>query len=209
MAEAALRRAIGRALRPGGGAPRPGVEVDTERSAMGVVPDGRDRTAAARRLLGASSLLWRRPEESRARRSQGRFRAHAYLDVSGSMDGLLPVLLGLLAPHAAAGRVEVFQFSTRVVPLPAADLRRGRLTTTGGTDLGPALRHALEVPGLRRALVVTDGYVGTLPDDLVRQVRQAGIAVHVVLSGPTATPEHIAPVAATVTVLPGTETGTR
>jgi len=82
---------------------------------------------------------------------------HIYLDVSGSMDELLPPLIAVLNAHAAWIHPPLWAFSTKVHP---ATLRRGKLLThsTGGTELACVYDH-LKRTGARRALVITDGYV--------------------------------------------------
>jgi len=82
---------------------------------------------------------------------------HIYLDVSGSMDELLPPLIAVLNAHAAWIHPPLWAFSTQVHP---ATLRRGKLDThtTGGTKLACVYSH-LKRTGARRALVITDGYV--------------------------------------------------
>jgi len=82
---------------------------------------------------------------------------HVYLDVSGSMDKLLPPLIAVLNAHAAWIQPPLWAFSTEVHP---ATLRRGKLAThtTGGTELACVYAH-LRKTKAHRALVITDGYV--------------------------------------------------
>lgn len=82
---------------------------------------------------------------------------HIYLDVSGSMDKLLPPLIAVLQAHTAWIKPPLWAFSTQVHP---ATLRRGKLAThtTGGTALACVYAH-LRKTKAHRALVITDGYV--------------------------------------------------
>ena len=113
-------------------------------SGLNVMPNVRDRLASARQLLGVQGVLWSQPGVVKARVQETPSRVYVYLDVSGSMNSLLPHLLTLLLPYVAQGQAVVFQFSTRVEPLPFARLKGGQLRTTQGTDINCALVHALD-----------------------------------------------------------------
>ena len=168
----------------------------------GVWPNAADRLAPARRLLGAPTTLWAQPTVTPARVPERPASAHVYLDVSGSMTELLPRLLGLLVPFAADGRAAVWQFSTEVEPLPLAALRRGRLATTMGTDINCVAAHLLAHPAVRRAVVVTDGYVGRVRADLGRRLADADVRLHAVLPAESAWAGDLEAIGAAVTVLP-------
>ena len=166
------------------------------------LPNARDRLAPARRSLGLPATLYAQPATAHAFQREQEGSAHVYLDVSGSMGELLPRLVGLLRPHALAGRAKVFQFSTTVWPLPAAELRRGLITSTGGTNINPVLEHALAAKRVRRILVVTDGVTGLPHPRLAQQLRARRIEVHVVLPAESAHRQQLEGIAASVTVLP-------
>jgi hypothetical protein len=201
-----VRRAFGRVLRrllgpPGRATRRRRTQVEAE-GGRGVLPNARDRLAPARRLLGGPGTLWSQPAKALCRAPERPRSTLVYLDVSGSMGALLPHLVGLLAPYVAAGQARVMQFSTEVSPLPPAELRRGTLTTTGGTDIDPVLRHALADRAVRRALVLTDGYTGAPGAELAAAVKARGLRFHVVLPAESAWREDLAGIAASMTVLP-------
>jgi hypothetical protein len=162
----------------------------------GVSPDpSRDRRAHARRhaagLLGAPApLLFASPA---VRRRPDRRSAGIYLDVSGSMLGLLDRLHAALVPLRRLLAAEVFVFSTEVLPVSRAAFLRGELPSTGGTSIEPVLRHlASEAarPGRaarsrrRRALVLTDGWFDSPSGDAVRRLEGAGHQVHLGVLGP-------------------------
>lgn len=148
------------------------------RPALVPLPDPSDRRARVARALGATPLLHRAFLTDARGRADG--AAHVYLDVSGSMDPWLADLYGALAQlrgHVAPG---VHLFSTRVETVPLRALLEGARPTTGGTDLACALEHAL-ARRARRVLLVTDGYVGQAPPELVRDVERSGLEVRVLL----------------------------
>jgi len=89
-------------------------------------------------------------------------RVHVYLDVSGSMDGFIAPLYAALAQLTSWMTPRIHLFSTQVRDITAADLRRGKGATTGGTDIRTVTEH-LVATGVRRALIVTDGWVGEVP----------------------------------------------
>jgi len=196
---AVVRRSLG--VRSGGYRRRTRIEVPTVGGA-GVLPNARDRLAPARRLLGAPNTLWAQPSSTRARVPETPVSAHVYVDVSGSMSTLLPHILGLLLPYAVRREIDVYQFSTEVVPLPLDQLRGARVQTTGGTSIDCVLEHVLSTPRVRRALVLTDGYVGPGRADLVAEVARRHVRIHAVLPHESAWTRDLEPISESVTVLP-------
>ena len=98
------------------------------------------------------------------------------------MNYILSHLLGLLLPYVAKGDALIFQFSTQVAPLSLADLRRGRLNTTGGTDINCVLAHILQAePKVERMLLLTDGATGAPTAQLAQDLRDYGLRMNVVL----------------------------
>jgi hypothetical protein len=177
-------------------------EPEAVDAGRGVLPNPRDRLAAARRRLGLAPTLWQQVLPEPVRRYEPRRFIRAYLDVSGSMAPVIEHLCGLLAPYAARGDIEVLQFSTEVWRLTAADLRTGRLRSTGGTDGNCIWRDLANHPQVRRALVVTDGLVGPPDPDLARTLAKRRVRIHVVLPAESAHRRDLAPIAASITVLP-------
>jgi hypothetical protein len=161
-----------------------------------VSPDpGRDRRAATRRaaarILGAPEPLLFRSEVTRLRaeRRSGR----VYLDVSGSMNGLLERLHAALVPLRRLLAPEIFVFSTTVVPVSRAAFAAGRLPSTGGTSVEPVLRHLCESSGTAsgrgrtaglRALVLTDGWFSEPAPRAVRALAGAGHEIQLGVLGP-------------------------
>lgn len=104
-------------------------------------------------LLHAGLTSWRRPVPSGE-------RVHVYIDVSGSMDSVKGALYGAVLDCEAFVHRRVHLFSTKVVDIGLAELRRGVCKSTGGTDIACVAEHMAE-NRIRRALLVTDGWVGT------------------------------------------------
>jgi hypothetical protein len=84
-------------------------------------------------------------------------RARVYLDVSGSMNAEMPLIVGLLGSLARWIRRPFWAFSTVVAP---AVIERGQLKaeTSGGTSLACVLEHVARTRP-PTAVIVTDGYV--------------------------------------------------
>ncbi len=173
----------------------------------GVLPNPRDRTAAARRRLGLPVTLWTQGLPRRHRVPVPSAPAHVYLDVSGSMRSVLPMLLDMLTPHVARRRARLFQFSTEVRPLAPADLAAGLVHSTLGTDIDPVLRHVLDASRVRQVIVLTDGYTGTPAQRLAGEIRARHIAIDVVLPASNAWRHDLAGIARSFTVLPDTHSG--
>jgi hypothetical protein len=142
---------------------------------------GGDRRAQLLRMLGAEPLLFagRLP----ARGVAPIDRVHVYLDVSGSMDAVLPALYAALAGCLDAVEPTVHGFSTAIGSLTHAQLRDGVRLTTGGTDIGSVTGHLLQ-HGVRRALIVTDGWVGSIPADHLKRMQRHRVRLAVVVTTP-------------------------
>jgi hypothetical protein len=117
-----------------------------------------DRRSLVMRALGAQPLLHngRTPWRHLARSGE---RVHVYLDVSGSMDSIKGALYGAVLDCQAFVCPTVHLFSTKVASITLTDLRQGVCKTTGGTDIACVAQHMAD-NRIRRALVVTDGWVG-------------------------------------------------
>ncbi len=198
-----LRRVLGPCRGPARAQARECISLPSGR---GPLPNAADRTAPARRALGLPTLLQEQNLPRVVRTPFAPAQAHVYIDVSGSMLALLPYLGGLLLPYVAQGVARLFQFSTEVHPLARDELRAGRYRTTGGTDVQCVLEHALAQPRLRRALVLTDGYVGPARRDQRHALAARGLRLHAVLPAESAWTKDLAPYAASLTVLPPIQT---
>jgi hypothetical protein len=169
----------------------------------GVLPNPRDRTQHARRRLGAASALWEQRGKQKARIPVRQSKTHVYLDVSGSMKGVLPYLLNLLLPYVKRGQADVFQFSTEVEAISVQDLRDGHIATTGGTNINCVMTHLLDHSHrMKRALILTDGYTGRPQVDQQQKVIENGTQVHVVLPYETNHKADLSDLAASMTILP-------
>jgi hypothetical protein len=128
--------------------------------------------------------------------------AHVYLDVSGSMDDVLPCLFNGLNALRDLVATPLHQFSTEVVDSSMDDLARGVKRTTGGTHLRPVLEHAL-AQRYGQIVVISDGIVGD-PGSVGDRFAQSGISLHVVLTGASSIRRRMSPLvslARTVTSL--------
>lgn len=152
-----LRRLIRAIAGTGGGTGAPRDSFTTVAS-MGAVPR-LSRRGVVLRALGATPLLHENPIPLRRRLPDGE-RVHVYLDVSGSLHELVPTLYGAILSCRDLVHPVVHTFSTAVADLTLGELRRGKVRTTGGTDITCVAEHVRE-NRIRRAVVVTDGYVGT------------------------------------------------
>jgi len=126
-----------------------------------------DRRAAVQEACGDEPLLYTGDLPRRAyRRGE---RVHVYLDVSGSMDALIGPLYTALAQLTAWMTPALHLFSTTVKDITQEELKRGKGATTGGTDISVVTAHMVKT-GVRRALVVTDGWVGKVPAEHGREL---------------------------------------
>jgi uncharacterized protein with von Willebrand factor type A (vWA) domain len=166
------------------------------------IPDLRDRRAMVARALGAVPLLYQSRVCSPRPRHGG--RVHLYLDVSGSVEGLLPALYAALRPFAASLHPRVHLFSTQIRDVRVSDLARGVRLSDGGTDIGPVIEHLL-THRVDRALLLTDGFVGKVPPPDQALLRKRRVAL-VVLLTPGGSRANLEPVTSRFFQLPTLET---
>ena len=150
-----------RHLEPAPGAPRTPVPV----SARLPVLSPSDRRA----FLRATWSPFLPEAEWAATGSRPEGRAQVYLDVSGSMNAEMPLVVALLGQLSSWIRRPFWAFSTEVVP---AVIERGvlRAGTSGGTSLACVLEHVAKTRPTC-AVIVTDGYVEAIAK---RQVAALG-----------------------------------
>lgn len=117
-----------------------------------------DRRAATCRALGMTPLLYR-GEVAVSQRLPEQERVHVYVDVSGSMEGIKGPLYGAVLDCQALVHPKVHLFSTQVAEVTPAQMRAGVCRSTGGTDIQCVTRHMARHK-VKRAVVLTDGYVG-------------------------------------------------
>ena len=97
------------------------------------------------------------------------------------MDAYVPLLYGALVALRQHVEREVFLFSTVVSPISLQDLQRGRIETTGGTDIGCVVDHALK-HRVSKVLLVTDGYVGPPTAAQRKAIHRSGLDIRVALT---------------------------
>ncbi|MGC8759240.1 MAG: hypothetical protein ACP5UT_06345 [Bryobacteraceae bacterium] len=133
---------------------------ESRQRAISAVP-ALDRRSNVLRCLGLQPLLygWETPVPERG----GVEPVHVYVDVSGSVDIYIPCLYQAVVQSAPLVYPRVHLFSTSVETITLEDLHRGVCGTTGGTEINCVLSH-MERKSIRRAVILTDGYVG-LPSD--------------------------------------------
>lgn len=156
----------------------------------GALPSG-DRRSAVLRALGHEPLLYENTLDALRVRSGGE-KVHVYVDVSGSVASLVPLLYGALLGCRELVHPVVHAFSTRVADLTLNELGSGRVPTTGGTDIACVTAHMRE-RRVRRAVIVTDGFVGRAGGVDAQTLREARLAV--VLTPGTTSRGDLAPFA--------------
>jgi hypothetical protein len=116
------------------------------------------RRALVTRSLGGTPLLYRSEVDNRQCRPVAE-RVQIYVDVSGSMDTLKGALYGAVLDCVEWVFPQICLFSTATVDVTPAQLRAGVCETTGGTSIECVVEH-MQKHRVRRAVILTDGYVG-------------------------------------------------
>lgn len=136
------------------GSPHP---TATPLSVSSAVPRS-TRRGVVLRALGANPMLHEHNIEQRRMLSVSE-RVHVYLDVSGSVEQMIPMLYGVILASRNYVHPVVHTFSTTVADITLKQLARGKVKTTGGTSIDCVADH-IRKNGVRRAVLITDGYVG-------------------------------------------------
>jgi predicted metal-dependent peptidase len=105
-------------------------------------------------------------------------RAQIYLDVSGSMDAEMPLLIALFGRLSNYIKRPFWAFSDVVSP---ATITNGQLKTdtSGGTTMACVLEHIAETRPAS-AVVVTDGYIEQVDRKLM--ARTASTKIHAIVT---------------------------
>lgn len=119
-----------------------------------------DRRSTVLRALGIEPLFYSTTISTK-RRLPVEQRVHVFLDVSGSMNGVCSALYGAVLDCHAQVHPTVHLFSTGVADVTLAQLRDGVCRSTGGTTIDCVAEH-IAAHRIRRAVVISDGWVGTL-----------------------------------------------
>lgn len=133
------------------------------------------RRSVVLETLGAQPLLHQASIPVRRWLPAGE-RVHVYLDVSGSIGDLKSALYGAVLDCCAFVHPRVHLFSTVVEDVSLAGLRNGDCTTTGGTDIACVVSH-MKGNLVKRAVIITDGYVGIPSGEHRRTLENAILGV--------------------------------
>ena len=107
--------------------------------------------------------------------------AQVYLDVSGSMDTEMPMVIALLNRLGRHIRRPFWAFSDKVAPA-VIDGGKLRTSTTGGTSMQCVLEHVAKTRP-DAAIVVTDGFIESISHRQVEETRGTRLHVLVTRSG--------------------------
>jgi hypothetical protein len=138
-----------------------------DRQTLFPYPTVPDRRATVMQCLGHSPVYFRGHAPGPCRENVG--QVHVYLDVSGSMDSYLKTIFSCLKPIQNRLYPQIHVFSTEVIDYPIADILQGRYASTSGTDINCVLEHIIKNK-IRKAAIVTDGYVGEPSALLIEQL---------------------------------------
>jgi hypothetical protein len=134
-----------------------------------------DRRAAVLHGLGHRPAFYRHALPN-PRGGRGGERVHLYVDVSGSMNSVLGPLYGAAVDCSALVHPVVHLFSTKIAEVELRELGRGVVKSTGGTSIECVAAH-MHQHGVRRAVVVTDGFVGKPGTTALATLRQCRLGV--------------------------------
>lgn len=133
-----------------------------------------DRRSNILRFLGLQPLLYTWEVPVRARGDIQ--KVHCYVDVSGSVFDFISSFYRAVLGCRELVHAKVHLFSTAVSEAAWEELLRGRVETTGGTDINCVLEH-LQRHRIRRAVILTDGDVGHPEPEFERLFKETVVGV--------------------------------
>jgi hypothetical protein len=153
---------------------RPGNGAGTRRApapirSLSPIPS-QDRRSIVLRALGTPPLLCGNEVPWPGR--QAIQPVHVYLDVSVSIAGIKGALYGAVNDCRQDVHPKVHLFSTEVYDITLDQLRRGVCKTTGGTSIECVAAH-MRTHAVRRAVIITDGFVGRAGETAGQTLRAA------------------------------------
>lgn len=134
-----------------------------------------NRKSLVLQSMGIQPLLHSTQMQTKQRIQSGE-KVHVYLDVSGSMNNVLTALYGAVMDCQDMVHEKVHLFSDKIADISHTQLRCGICITTGGTDIECVARH-IDTNKVRRALLITDGWVGRPLGRHHEVLRQTKLAV--------------------------------
>lgn len=114
-------------------------------------PSARDMSLVA---CGIIPTMWHNKQTFQANNNKN---IAIYLDVSGSVTGELPMLLGFIK-NLDRKINTIYCFSNEVHEHTVQELSNGKYKTTGGTDFNCIAKHVLENKEINKIVILTDGY---------------------------------------------------
>lgn len=117
-----------------------------------------DRRSVVLNVLGAPNVLHATAITHISRTDSA--QVHVYVDVSGSMNELKAALYGTILGCRDLVHPRIHLFSTEVADVTLDQLRKGECKSTGGTEIACVADH-MRRNKVRRAVILTDGFVGT------------------------------------------------
>ena len=134
-----------------------------------------DRRSIVMRSLGAQPLLYTGPSTLR-RRTYAGDRVHVYVDVSGSMGNIIGTAYGAIHDCREWVHPVIHLFSDTVSDATRREIDRGIVRSTGGTSIACVAEH-MATNRIRRACIITDGWVGKPAGQHLKTLAQALLGV--------------------------------
>jgi hypothetical protein len=144
----------------------------TDRDVQGVWPNLHDRRAFAFSQGGGQPLLFTSPIPEHHHVE----RCSIYIDVSGSMNSYIEHVSNAVLSCAEYIKDPIYLFSTTIIEINIEEFRFGRYQTTNGTDIAAVAKHIHEKE-IRSAVILTDGYVGSIPHIYIESCRRANLQI--------------------------------
>lgn len=137
-----------------------------------------DRRSVVLRALGTRPLLYAGSTTVRMLTPVGD-KVHIYVDVSGSMNDVIDAVFGAVNDCRDWVYPKIHLFSDSISDATPEEIRRGMVRTTGGTHISCVAEH-MAANKIRRACIITDGWVGKPKGGHLKTLTRAKLGVALV-----------------------------
>ena len=161
-------------------------EQSISQETISMIPNYKDRTLLTKSLFYEKPLLYNSTVNYSKLVHKSYIKTLVYLDVSGSVIDDIKEFAPLLLKPYKNKEIELYAFSTIVVPISYNDFKEGKFETTCGTLIDSVFDHYFSLPRkkqTKKILILTDGYVGQVSRGLYEKIKERNVQIYVGLFG--------------------------
>ena len=161
---------------------------------LSFIPSIEDRRYSLKEELLPSNLLYENDYQITLPTIKQETQAFVYLDVSGSVIGDIEKIGPTIKRYYKNKAIKLYTFSEDVTSITYDDFEKGIFSIENGTDVNCIFDHYFSIPKKKRPrkiIIFTDGYVGFLSDDNIKQIKESKVEIYAGFFGNYSTIEYV------------------